>query len=208
MTQTLTNDMRLKLAAGSRKLLSESDRKKMSRYNFHTNWMSNCQSLSDLSSCMSNPETGSNNSRNLTTTKETTRERGLRIKCLLKGEDQYRPGARKTLNLRFGTCIIRGQGVKGWLWQGRVPESLTWEQRMWTMSNGGRVQDGAKWGQSVSTETSGHFLESGDPWPAWHSVMCNISSGGHGAHSPLPVTSSYVRDTGVMTWGLLSNLGI
>ena len=90
-----------------------------------------------------------NNSRNLTTTKETTRERGLRIKCLLKGEDQYRR-ARKTLNLRFGTCIIRGQGqVKGWLWQGRVPESLTWEQRMWTMSNWDRVRvSGARMGAS------------------------------------------------------------
>ena len=106
------------------------------------------------------PRLGPDNSRNLTTTKETKREGWLRIKCLLKEEDQYRPGARKTLNLRFGTCIIRGQGqVKGWLWQGRVPGTLTWEQRMWTMSNGGRVQDGAKWGQSVSTETRGHFLE-------------------------------------------------
>ena len=48
MTQTLTNDSRLKLAeleTRSRKLLSESQiRKKMSRYNFHTNWMSNCPS--------------------------------------------------------------------------------------------------------------------------------------------------------------------
>ena len=111
------------------------------------------------------PRLGLDNSRNLTTTKRRgEREscwRGLRIKCLLKGEDQYRLGARKTLNLRFGTCIIRGQGqVKGWLWQGRVPETLTWEQRMWTMSNGDRVsvsggQDGSKWGQSVTTETLG-----------------------------------------------------
>ena len=49
MTQTLTNDSRLKLAepeTRSRKLLSESQirKKKMSRYNFHTNWMSNCPS--------------------------------------------------------------------------------------------------------------------------------------------------------------------
>ena len=170
MTQTIwqmTWDWNWLLETRSRKLLSGSDRKKMSRYNFHTNWMSNCPS------CMSS---GSRQLEKLDNNKGDEKRESwwLRIKCLLKGEDQYRLGARKTLNLRFGTCIIRGQGqVKGWLWQGRVPETLTWEQRMWTMSNGDRVsvsggQDGSKWGQSVTTETSGHFLESSV-------TQCNMS---------------------------------
>ena len=69
MTQTIwqmIRDWNWLQETRSRKLSSGSDRKKMSRYNFHTNWMSNCQSLSDLSSFM---RLGLDNSRNLTTTK-------------------------------------------------------------------------------------------------------------------------------------------
>lgn len=145
----MTRDWNWLLETGSRKLLSKSDRKKMSRYNFHTNWMSICPSLSDLSMCtvvLSNiPRLGCDNSRNLTTTKETKGEReswswrGLRIKCLLKGRrDQYRRVARKTLNLRSGTLVLFGDRgkFKGWLWpgaSGRGP-GVTWQQGMWTMS--------------------------------------------------------------------------
>ena len=71
----MTGDWNWLLETRSRKLLSESDRRKMSRYNFHTNWMSNCQSLSDLSSCMINPETGSYTTRETWQQQRRRRER-------------------------------------------------------------------------------------------------------------------------------------